>query len=71
MHKCAIGLKIGVCNFVRVQETPGSTPAVAAGIEGKWWSLERVVEVAEVKREPKDAEFEKALAQTALKIAPG
>ena len=70
MHKRAIALKIGVCNFVRVQETHGGTPAVAAGIEGKWWSLERVVEGGR-KREPKDAEFEKALAQTALKIATG
>jgi hypothetical protein len=28
MHKRAIALKIGGCNFVRVQETHGGTPAL-------------------------------------------
>ena len=78
MHKHAIALLLGVYNFVRKHHTLGTAPAVAAGIEEKRWSLERVVEMTEAYWKPKiaknksakafarriaeDAVFEKALA---------
>jgi hypothetical protein len=46
-HKLAVALHFGVYNFVRQHHTLGTTPAVAAGIEEKPWSLEQVVEMAE------------------------
>lgn len=45
MHKHAIALLLGVYNFVRKHHTIGTTPAVAAGLEEKPGSLERVVEM--------------------------
>jgi len=39
------GFHFSVCNFVRQHHTLGTTPAVAAGLEEKPWSLERVVEM--------------------------
>jgi hypothetical protein len=45
MHKLAVALHFGVCNFVRKHHTLGTTPAVAAGLEEKPWSLEQVVEM--------------------------
>jgi len=45
MHKLAVALHFGVYNFVRKHHTLGTTPAVAAGLEEKSWSLERVVEM--------------------------
>lgn len=47
MHKLAVALQFGVYNFVRQHHTLGTTPAVAAGLEEKPWSLERVVEMTE------------------------
>ena len=47
MHKLAVVLHFGVYNFVRKHHTLGTTPAVAAGLEEKPWSLERVVEMTE------------------------
>ena len=47
MHKLAVALFLGVYNFVRQHHTLGTTPAVAAGLEEKPWSLEQVVEMAE------------------------
>jgi IS1 family transposase len=47
MHKLAVALQFGVYNFVRKHHTLGTTPAVAAGLEEKPWSLERVVEMTE------------------------
>jgi len=44
-HKHAVALHFGVYNFVRQHHTLGTTPAVAAGLEEKPWSLERVVEM--------------------------
>ena len=38
-------LHFGVYNFVRKHHTLGTTPSVAAGLEEKPWSLERVVEM--------------------------
>lgn len=63
MHKAAITLTLGVYNLVRKHKTLGTTPAVAAGIEEKPWSLERVVEMTEAYWQPKLAESkaEKAL----------
>ena len=46
-HKLAVALHFGVYNFVRQHHTLGTTPAVAAGLEEKPWSLERVVEMTE------------------------
>jgi hypothetical protein len=43
--KLAVVLHFGVYNFVRRHKTLGTTPAVAAGLEEKPWSLERVVEM--------------------------
>jgi len=47
MHKLGVALHFGVYNFVRKHHTLGTTPAVAAGLEEKVWSLERVVEMTE------------------------
>ena len=41
------GVHFGVYNFVRRHHSLGTTPAVAAGLEEKPWSLERVVEMTE------------------------
>ena len=41
MHKLAVALHFGVYNFVRKHHTLGTTPAVAAGLEEKPWSLGR------------------------------
>jgi hypothetical protein len=46
-HKLAVALHFGVYNFVRRHKTLGTAPAVAAGLEEKPWSLERVVEMTE------------------------
>jgi IS1 family transposase len=63
-HKLAVALHFGVYNFVRVHKTLGTTPAVAAGIEEKPWSLERVVEMtADYLRRKEDAKFEAAFAE--------
>jgi IS1 family transposase len=40
MQKLAVALHFGVYNFVRKHHTLGTTPAVAAGLEEKPWSLE-------------------------------
>ena len=47
MHKLGVALHFGVYNFVRKHHTLETTPAVAAGLEEKPWSLERVVEMTE------------------------
>src|SRR5438552_8884723 len=47
MHKLAVALQFGVYNFVRKHHTLGTTPAVAAGLEEKPWSLEQVVEMTQ------------------------
>ena len=52
-HKHAVALLLGVYNFVRKHHTLSTTPAVAAGLEEKPWSLERVVEMTEAYWQPK------------------
>jgi IS1 family transposase len=52
-HKLAVALHLGVYNFVRKHSTLKTTPAVAAGLEEKPWSLERVVEMTEAYWQPK------------------
>ena len=52
-HKHAVALLLGVYNFVRKHATLGTSPAVAAGLEEKPWSLERVVEMTETYWQPK------------------
>jgi IS1 family transposase len=47
MHKLAVALHFGIYNFVRKHHTLGTTPAVAAGLEEKAWSLEQVVEMTQ------------------------
>ena len=47
MHKLAVALHFGVYNFVRKHHTLETTPAVAAGLEEKPWSLEKVVEITD------------------------
>src|SRR5207237_6560531 len=47
MHKLAVALQFGVYNFVRQHHSLGTTPAVAAGLEEKAWSLENVVDMTE------------------------
>ena len=60
-HKLAVALHFGVYNFVRKHATLGTTPAVAAGLEEKAWSLEQVVELtAQYQRGKEDAKFEAA-----------
>ena len=55
MHKLAVTLHFGVYNFARKHHSLGTTPAVAAGLEEKPWSLERVVEMtADYMRTEKD-----------------
>jgi IS1 family transposase len=77
MHKLAVSMIFGIYNLVRKHTTLGTTPAVAAGIEEKRWTLEQVVEMTEAywapkraneqaakaaaKRASEDAEFEKAM----------
>ena len=47
-HKRAVTLFLGVYNFVRRHETPGTTPAVAAGLEEKAWALlKHVIEMTQ------------------------
>jgi hypothetical protein len=51
-------------NFVRKHKTLRTSPAVAAGLEEKPWSLERVVEMTEdYFRCKEDAKFEEAFAE--------
>jgi hypothetical protein len=47
MHKLSVALHFGVYNFVRQHHTLGTTPAVAADLEEKPWSLEKVVEMTQ------------------------
>jgi hypothetical protein len=44
-HKHAVALHFGVYNFVRKHHSLDTTPAVAAGLEEKPWTLEKVVEM--------------------------
>ena len=44
-HKLAVALHFGVYNFVRRHHNLGTTPAVAAGLEEKPWTLEQVVDM--------------------------
>jgi hypothetical protein len=64
----AIALLLGVYNFVRKHHTLGTTPAVAAGVEEKRWSLERVVEMTEAYWQPRLAEI-KAEKATVRRLA--
>jgi len=47
VHKLAVTMFLGVYNFVRVHHSLGTTPASAAGLEEKPWSLEQVVAMTE------------------------
>jgi IS1 family transposase len=57
-HKLAVALHFGVYNFVRCHHSLGTTPAVAAGLEEKAWSLEQVVEMTAAYFERKKANAE-------------
>lgn len=56
MHKLATALVFGVYNLVRRHKTIGTTPAVAAGIEEKPWTMEMVVAMTEAYWQPKNEE---------------
>ena len=61
VHKAAVALYFGAYNFVRRHETRKTTPAVAAGVELKQWSLEDVAETKEAYlRRKEEAKFEDA-----------
>jgi len=63
-HTLGVALHFGIYNFVRKHTTLGTTPAVAAGIEEKPWTLERVVEMTtDYMRRKEDAVFEEAFAE--------
>jgi hypothetical protein len=47
LHQHQVALHFGVYNFVHEHYTLGTTPAVAAGLEEKPWSLEQVVEMTQ------------------------
>jgi len=67
MHRAAVALFFGVYNFVRRHETLKTTPAVAAGVELKRWSLEDVVEMTRNYLRLKDEEkFEAAFAKSGI-----
>jgi IS1 family transposase len=58
-HKLAVALQFGIYNLVRRHTTLGTTPAVAAGVEQKRWTLEDVVALAETYvRQKEEAAFE-------------
>lgn len=65
MHKLATALHIGLYNLVRKHSSlDGLTPAQAAGVEEKRWSLENVVELTETfMHQKEDAKFEDAFAE--------
>jgi hypothetical protein len=63
-HRHATALFLGVYNFVRKHKTFGTAPVVAAGLEEKPWTLERVVEMtAEYCRRKEYTVFEEASAE--------
>ena len=67
MHKRAVALHFGLYNLVRKHKTLGTTPAVAAGVEDKWWSLEDVVSLTEKFMARKEEEkFEAAFAEAGI-----
>lgn len=73
MKNClAVALHFGMYNFVRRHHTLKTTPAVAAGIEEKPWSLERVVEMTEAYWQPKllmlkkEKQWQRRLAEDAM-----
>ena len=65
MHKLAVGLHFGLYNLVRKHTTlDGQTPAVAAGVEDRRWTLVDVVELTErYMRRKEDRAFEAAFAE--------
>lgn len=42
-HACAISLHFMFYNFVRVHQTLGTTPAIAAGVTDKVWTIEDII----------------------------
>lgn len=66
MHKAAVSMHLGVYNLCRKHTTLGTTPAVAAGVEEKPWTIEMVVDLTEAYvRRMEDAKFEAAFAAAA------
>lgn len=63
MHKAAISMHLGIYNLCRKHSTLGTTPAVAAGLEEKPWTINQVVDLTEAYvRRMEDAKFEAAFA---------
>lgn len=44
--KAAIGLHFGYYNYVKIHSTLRTTPAMAAGVTKKLWSVAELVEIA-------------------------
>ena len=64
MHKMAVGMQLGIYNLVRKHTTLGTTPAVAAGVEGRRWGLEDVIaETERYMRQKEERAFEAAFAE--------
>src|SRR5207237_1386519 len=66
MHKLSVALYLGVYNLVRKHTSlDGQTPAMAAGIEEKRWTLVDMVEMSDAYWQPKyeAAKQSKALAK--------
>jgi IS1 family transposase len=65
----ACALHVAVYNFVRVHRTLGRTPAMAAGVVGELWDMERLFdEVAKhAQRKVRDARLEKLIARLGRK----
>ena len=57
MHKLATSLYFGIYNLCRKHSTLGTTPAVAAGVEEKRWTLEDVVTMTDAYWQPKLAQL--------------
>ncbi len=68
MHKLAVSLNLGIYNLVRKHTTLGTTPAVAAGVESKRWTMEDVVVMTEAYWQPKKA-AQKAVKATERRAA--
>lgn len=63
MHRAAIAMHLGIYNLCRKHTTLGTTPAVAAGIEERPWTIEMVVDLTDAyTRRMEDEKFEAAFA---------
>ncbi len=64
--RLAVARHFGIYKLRARSQTFGTTPAVAAGLEERPWSLERVVEMTRAYVRRKEDEFEEAFAEVGL-----